>query len=150
MFTRNGLFPLSQQSSLSPSVVHCSFFFFFSMPQSGGLRWPTMVLIETDYRTLLLSSSPFFFTSTLPRRQSDSFPVEVLRPCDFIVVESNVKKKRRKGKREKRYARKREEKPKREGEKKETEGWKLDETNPRNSGWQRQPPPSFSMPALLS
>jgi len=32
----------------------------------------------------------------------------VLRPCDFIVVESNVKKKE--GKREKRYARKREKK----------------------------------------
>lgn len=63
------------------------------MPQPGGLRWPTMVLIETDYRTPLIFSFLFSTSTPLRRHPPDSFPAEVLRPRDFVVVGSNVKKK---------------------------------------------------------
>lgn len=69
-------------------------FFFIPLADYADRQWCWLKPI------IGLSSSHlflFFFTLTPPRRQSsDSFPVEVLRPCDSIVVGSNVKKKKRK------------------------------------------------------
>jgi len=66
-----------------------------------------MVLIETDYRTLLLSSSPFSFSLFLSlslslRRRDSRRPIRFQSGCHdpggFVVAGSNVEKKKKKKK----------------------------------------------------